>query len=116
MTRSEAWDLLCDYTKGESLRKHALAVECAVVAYAKKFGEDEEKWSVTALLHDFDYEQFPDPTPPDGHPYKGSEILKSKGVSEEIRKRFCHMPIIPAFRVRPNSKRRSLRATNCAAS
>ncbi len=86
MTRSEAWDLLCEYTKSESLRKHALAVECAVVAYARKFGEDAETWSVTALLHDFDYEQFPDPVSPDGHPYKGSEILKSKGVSDEIRK------------------------------
>lgn len=86
MTRSEAWDLLCEYTTGESLRKHALAVECAVRAYAGKFGEDEEKWAVTALLHDFDYEKFPDPTPPDGHPYKGSEILKSRGVSEDIRK------------------------------
>ena len=86
MTRENAWQLLCKYTKSESLRKHALAVECAVKAYAKKFGEDETKWSVTALLHDFDYEMFPEPVAPNGHPYKGNEILKQEGVSDEIRK------------------------------
>jgi len=86
MTREQAWELLCEYTKSESLRKHALAVECAVTAYAKKFGEDEGEWSVTALLHDFDYEMFPEPVSPNGHPYKGNEILKEKGVSDEIRK------------------------------
>ncbi|MBL7994528.1 HDIG domain-containing protein [bacterium] len=86
MTREDAWQLLCEYTKGESLRKHALAVETAVRAYAKKFGEDEEKWSVTALLHDFDYEMFPDPVDPDGHPYKGNSILKEKGYPDDIRR------------------------------
>ena len=73
MNRSEAWDLLCEYTKNENLRKHALAVEACVRAYARKFGEDEEKWSVVGLIHDFDYEVYP--TAPD-HPLKGSEILK----------------------------------------
>src|SRR5208283_212255 len=83
MDRSEAWNLLCEYTKNENLRKHALAVEACVRAYARKFGEDEEKWSVVGLIHDFDYEMYPNA--PD-HPMKGSEILKEKGVSEEIRR------------------------------
>ena len=83
MDRSEAWNLLCEYTKNENLRKHALAVEACVRAYARKFGEDEERWSVVGLIHDFDYEVYPNA--PD-HPLKGSEILKEKGVSEEIRR------------------------------
>jgi putative nucleotidyltransferase with HDIG domain len=83
MDRHAAWDLLCEYTKNENLRKHALAVESCVRAYARKFGEDEEKWSVVGLIHDFDYEIYPNA--PD-HPVKGSEILKEKGVSEEIRR------------------------------
>jgi len=83
MDRQAAWELLCEYTKNESLRKHALAVEACVRAYARKFGEDEEKWCVTGLIHDFDYEVYP--TAPD-HPLKGSEILKERGVSEEIRR------------------------------
>ena len=81
MDRSEAWNLLCEYTKNENLRKHALAVEVCVRSYARKFGEDEEKWGVVGLIHDFDYEAFP--TAPD-HPLRGSEILKERGVSEEI--------------------------------
>jgi putative nucleotidyltransferase with HDIG domain len=83
MDRPEAWNLLCEYAKNENLRKHALAVEACVRAYARKFGEDEEKWSVVGLIHDFDYEVYPNA--PD-HPLKGSEILKEKGVSEEIRR------------------------------
>lgn len=86
MHREAAWALLCEYTKGESLRKHALAVECAVRAYAVKFGEDVELWSVTALLYDFDYEMFPDPVAPNGHPYKGNEILKDKGYPDDVRR------------------------------
>jgi putative nucleotidyltransferase with HDIG domain len=83
MDRQVAWDLLCEYTKNENLRKHALAVEACVVAYARKFGEDENKWGVVALIHDFDYEMYPHA--PD-HPLKGSEILKEKGVPEDIRR------------------------------
>ena len=83
MTRDQALAILHQYTKSENLRKHALAVEACVVAYAGKFGEDPELWSVTALLHDFDYEIHPDA--PD-HPMKGSEILAELGVSEEIRR------------------------------
>jgi putative nucleotidyltransferase with HDIG domain len=81
-TRKDAWDLLCEFTKGESLRKHALAVEAVMKAYARRLGEDEETWGVTGMLHDFDYEMYP--TPPD-HPVKGSEILKERGYTDEIR-------------------------------
>lgn len=83
LDRDAAWSLLCEYTKSESLRKHALAVECCMRAYARKFGEDEEVWGVTGLLHDFDYELYPQA--PD-HPLKGSEILKEKGYAEEMRR------------------------------
>lgn len=83
MNRSEAWDLLCEYTKNENLRKHALAVEACMRSYAKKCGEDEEGWGVVGLIHDFDYEVYPNA--PD-HPLKGSEILREKGLSEEIRR------------------------------
>jgi putative nucleotidyltransferase with HDIG domain len=79
MNRDDAWTLLTEYTKGESLRKHALGVEAAVRGYARTFGEDEEAWGVTALLHDFDYERWP--TLGD-HPNKGAEILREKGYPE----------------------------------
>ena len=83
MTREQAWELLCEYTKSDSLRRHALAVEACVAAYARKLGEDENKWSVTALLHDFDYEIHPNA--PD-HPMKGEPILAERGVDAEIRR------------------------------
>lgn len=83
MNRQEALDLLFEYTKNENLRKHALAVEACMRAYAGRFGEDEEKWGLVGLIHDFDYEVYPNA--PD-HPAKGSEILKQKGYSEEIRR------------------------------
>lgn len=86
MNRNEAWNLLCEYTQSDSLRKHALAVESAVVAYANKHGQDEILWSVVALLHDFDYERFPTAAPPDGHPFKGNQILAEKGYSDEVRR------------------------------
>jgi putative nucleotidyltransferase with HDIG domain len=81
--REQAWQILCEFTKSEGLRKHALAVETCVTAYARKQGEDEAKWSVTALLHDFDWEIHP--TLPD-HPTKGEPILAERGVDEEIRR------------------------------
>jgi putative nucleotidyltransferase with HDIG domain len=81
--REQAWQILCEFTKSENLRRHGLAVEACVLAYAKKFGEDEAKWRVTALLHDFDWEMHPQA--PD-HPMKGEPILAAKGVSEEIRR------------------------------
>jgi putative nucleotidyltransferase with HDIG domain len=83
MDRAQALEILHEFTKSESLRKHALAVECCVTAYARKFGADEQKWSVTALLHDFDYEMHPDA--PD-HPMKGEPILAGRGADEEIRR------------------------------
>ena len=83
MNRQLAWNLLCEFTKNENLRKHALAVEACMKAYARKFGEDEEKWAVVGVVHDFDYEIYPNA--PD-HPVKGSEILKEKGYPEEIRR------------------------------
>ena len=79
MNRDDAWALLTEYTKGESLLKHALGVEAAVRGYARTFGEDEEAWGITALLHDFDYERWP--TLGD-HPNKGAEILREKGYPE----------------------------------
>jgi len=81
--RADAWEILCEFTQSESLRKHALAVEACVAAYARQFREDEQKWSVTALLHDFDWEIHPQA--PD-HPMKGEAILAARGVPEEIRR------------------------------
>ena len=83
MTREEGWKLLVEFTQSESLRKHALAVEACVRAYARKFGEDEEKWALVGLIHDFDYEKYPSA---EDHPVRGSEILAERGVSEEIRR------------------------------
>ena len=83
MTREQAWELLCEYTKSDSLRRHALAVEACVTAYARKFGGDEAKWGETALLHDFDWEIHPNL--PD-HPTKGEPILAARGVDAEIRR------------------------------
>jgi len=84
--RADAWNLLCEYTRSESLRKHALAVEACVRAYARKLGGDEETWALTGLLHDFDYERWPnaDHHPTQEHPYAGSLILRERGYSEEV--------------------------------
>jgi putative nucleotidyltransferase with HDIG domain len=82
-TRCDAWSLLCEYTRSDSLRKHALAVEAVMRAYARQLGEDEEKWRLVGMLHDFDSEIYPNP--PD-HPVKGSEILRERGYSEELRR------------------------------
>src|ERR1700743_3156677 len=81
--REKAWEILCEFTKSDGLRKHALAVETCVAAYAKKLGEDEHRWAVTALLHDFDWEIHPTL---EGHPQKGEPILAERGVDEEIRR------------------------------
>lgn len=81
MNRAEAWDLVCQYTASESLRKHMLAVEAAMRAYARRFGEDEDLWGLVGLLHDFDYERWPDP--PD-HPLRGAAILREKGYPEMV--------------------------------
>ncbi len=80
--REYCHSILSEYTKSDSLLKHAYAVEACVTAYAKKYGEDEQYWGNVALLHDFDYEKFPTA---EEHPFKGSEILKEKGFDEEFR-------------------------------
>jgi putative nucleotidyltransferase with HDIG domain len=79
ITRENAWDLLTEYTKSDSLLKHALAVEAAVRGYARQFGEDEEAWGIVALLHDFDYERWPSA---EDHPFRGSEILRARGYPD----------------------------------
>ncbi|HVB57273.1 MAG TPA: HDIG domain-containing protein [Candidatus Acidoferrales bacterium] len=86
VNRNDAWSLLCEYTQSESLKKHALAVEACVRAYARKLGGDEELWGLAALLHDFDYERWPnaDHHPTSEHPYEGSKILRERGYPEEI--------------------------------
>ena len=81
--RQAAWGLLTEFTQSESLRKHALAVEACMRAYARQEGEDEEKWGVVGLIHDFDYEKYPSL---DDHPMRGSEILEQRGWPEEIRR------------------------------
>jgi len=85
-TRHDAWNLLCEFTQSESLRKHALAVEACVRAYARKNGTDENLWGLAALLHDFDYERWPnaDHHPTQEHPYAGSQILRERGYPEEM--------------------------------
>jgi putative nucleotidyltransferase with HDIG domain len=80
-TRDDAWRLLTEYTKSESLLKHAMAVEAAVRGYARKFGEDEQSWGLVALLHDFDYERWPSL---EEHPFRGSEILRELGYPEWV--------------------------------
>jgi putative nucleotidyltransferase with HDIG domain len=83
LDRSAALALLHEYTQSESLRKHALAVEACMRAYARRLGGDEERWGITGLLHDFDYERWPDP--PD-HPSRGNEILAARGYPEDMRR------------------------------
>src|SRR5262249_16348436 len=99
-TRDQAWQLLCEYTQSESLRKHMLAVETCVRAYARKNGADEELWGVTALLHDFDYERWPNAehAADKEHPAEGAKILREKGYSEETIRAilspadYCNVP------------------------
>jgi putative nucleotidyltransferase with HDIG domain len=81
MNREEAWQLLCEYTSNDSLRKHALAVEAAMRHYARLMGENEEQWGIAGLLHDFDYERFPGPP---AHTREGAKILRERGGDEEI--------------------------------
>jgi predicted hydrolase (HD superfamily) len=81
LSRDDAWALVTEHTQSESLRKHMLAVEAAVRGYARLWGEDEQDWGVVALLHDFDYERWPDQT---NHPFRGVEILKGKGYPEWV--------------------------------
>ena len=79
-SRDAAWQLLCEWTEGESLRKHARAVEYAMRTYARKYSADEERWGIVGLLHDFDYERYPD----ERHPQPGAEVLREEGYAEDI--------------------------------
>jgi putative nucleotidyltransferase with HDIG domain len=81
VTREMAWATLTEFTQNDNLLKHALAVESAVRGYARQFGEDEELWGVAAIIHDFDYERYPDLT---DHPFRGAEILRERGWPEAI--------------------------------
>jgi len=99
-TREDAWKLVCEYTESESLRKHMLAVETCVRAYARKDGADEETWGIAALLHDFDYERWPNDehAADKEHPAEGAKILRERGYSEQIVRAilshadYCHVP------------------------
>src|SRR5437588_768651 len=86
MNREDALKLVCEFTQSDSLRKHMLAVEAAMRAYARRFGEDEEKWGVVGLLHDFDYERWPNP--PD-HPLQGAAILRRCGYPDDVVYAIC---------------------------
>ena len=83
MNREESWELLREWTEGDSLLKHMLAVEAAMRAYARKFGEDEERWGITGLLHDMDYEKHPTPAE---HPTVGVAELERRGYPEDVRR------------------------------
>src|SRR5438045_2766892 len=103
MNRADAFALVTEYTKNPGLVRHMLAVEAAMRAYARKYGEDEEKWGIVGLLHDFDYERWPDP--PD-HPLQGAAILKERGYPDDviyaIKSHADYLPDCP--RVRPIEK------------
>ena len=86
-TRQDAWDLMTEYTPSENLRRHMLAVEAAMRAYARRLGEDEERWAMAGLLHDFDYEQHPNPdwkADPNEHPLFGARVLEEQGYPQDV--------------------------------
>jgi putative nucleotidyltransferase with HDIG domain len=112
LDREQVWNILCEFTKSEGLRKHALAVETCVAAYAHKFGADEQRWALTALLHDFDWEIHPTL---EGHPQKGEPILAERGVDEEMR-RAIRTPTTPVCRASRLWKKLCSLATNWRAS
>ena len=102
MDRGQAWEIVCEFVKSDSLRRHALAVETCVTAYARKLGVDEHKWALAALLHDFDWEIHP--AAPD-HPMKGEPLLAERGVDEEIRRAILsHADYSGVARVSPLEK------------
>lgn len=82
-TREDAWQLLNEYTQNPNLLKHALAVEAAMRAYARRYDEDEELWAIVGLIHDFEYDRYPD-LGPEGHPFKGTQILRERNWPETI--------------------------------
>jgi putative nucleotidyltransferase with HDIG domain len=103
ISRPDAWDLLCEWTQGESLRRHALAVEAAMRSYAQRFGEDEELWGATGLLHDLDYERYPNLE--DGHPRYAMRELEARGYPPElVRAVASHAPYLGVSRDTPMEK------------
>jgi len=84
MNRAEAWQLVTEWTQSESLRHHMQAVEAAMRAYARRLGGDEQQWGIAGLIHDFDYEKYPDMTAPEGHPFTGLRVLREMGEDEAI--------------------------------
>jgi predicted hydrolase (HD superfamily) len=106
--RDDAWKLLTEFTQSESLLKHALAVEAAMSWYARHNGLPAEEialWEMTGLLHDFDYERFPEPTAPDGHPFKGNAILAERGYPDSLREAIMgHALYSGVARVTPMAK------------
>src|SRR4051794_20038448 len=107
LDREQAWNILCEYTKSEGLRKHALAVETCVAAYARKLGADETLWSLTALLHDFDWEIHPTL---DEHPQKGSPSWRKRACRRRSGGRSSHTRTIRTCRASRLSRRRCTRA------
>ncbi len=102
MNREDAYNLMCEWTEGESLRKHMLAVEAAMVAYARRFGEDEEKWAVTGLLHDMDYEKHPTPAE---HPMVGVRELEKRGYPKDVLEAIKgHADYLDVSRITPLAK------------
>jgi putative nucleotidyltransferase with HDIG domain len=103
LSRDQAWDLFCEWTESESLRRHVLAVEAAMRAYARRFGEDEERWGLVGMLHDLDYERYPDLET--GHPRMALEELRRQGFSEEfVRAVASHADFLGVSRDSPMEK------------
>ena len=105
MDRDEAWRLFCEWTESDSLRKHVLGVEAGMVAYARHFGEDEELWAATGILHDLDYEKHPDMDADDGHPRTALRVLRERGYPEELIDAVAgHAPFLHVPRTTPLAK------------
>jgi putative nucleotidyltransferase with HDIG domain len=103
LSRDQAWDLFCEWTESESLRRHVLAVEAAMRAYARRFGEDEEQWGLVGMLHDLDYERYPDLET--GHPRHALVELESRGFSDEfVRAVASHADFLGVSRDSPMEK------------
>jgi putative nucleotidyltransferase with HDIG domain len=103
VNRDQAWELFCEWTESDSLRKHVLAVEAAMVGYARENGADEELWAATGILHDLDYEKHPDLET--GHPRIALEVLREKGYPEELIEAVAgHAPYLGVPRETPLAK------------
>ena len=113
-TREDAWDLVCEWIESDSLRKHVLGVEAAMRAYARRGGEDEEIWAITGLVHDLDYERYPDLDT--GHPRYAIEELEERGYPQEVIDAVAGHADFMGVPRETRSRRRSSRSTSCPAS